>query len=158
MKRSTLFFLVALTVVLGLISALPVGCSWTKTNTTTDATGAITENSSSSVLLDVTEADIATMSNIVTVASNVWDLVSTILSATKSTTSLTLVPNQITLPDGTIMTKENVLKKTNVILLMCYKEAQRLPTAPEVAVYIRTGSLPSEAALIRFAQTGLLSE
>lgn len=135
------------------VAQIVVGCTMLSSSTTTENDdGSTTTVTESSLLLDLSEEDVGALSSLVNVASSVWDLVSEVLVAMKST------DGTFTDGAGVALTREDVIEKSNSISILCYRECSSFPTADEVYKYVAEGTMPSEAALIRFAETGKLHE
>jgi hypothetical protein len=107
-----------------------LGCSHTVTNS--DGTTTTSEYT----------WDNEQLSGLVNVVNGVWTIVAQVITATKDIT----------------FTEEVVKNNAVVIATMAYTTCGKIPTANEIAVYIKDGSKPSKAALERFKTTGILTE
>ena len=107
-----------------------VGCSHTVTNS--DGTTTVSEYT----------WDNEQLSGLVNVVSGVWAIVSQVIESSKD----------ITLTQDIV--KENTIK----IASMAFAVSGKIPTAGEIAKYIKDGSLPSQQALNRFKEGGNLYE
>lgn len=56
------------------------------------------------------------------------------------------------------MTRDVMLARSTDIAMMAFKEAGTVPGPGEIAVYVVTGSEPTEAELIEFGRTGRLAK
>ena len=154
MKKTFVF--VTMLLVVGILVCLPlicaVGCTQTNTSTVTDANGLVT-TTVDNMAVDIDENDIGAIVNL---SSQVWDIVSNIINSLNTDNSAKAIMVKTT--KGDTITKSDVLKKASEISLLCFRESGKLPTAEDIAAYIRAGTMPSEAALTRFADTGRLIE
>lgn len=122
-----------------------VGCGSTTTDTTatTDSSGATTSTTTTST----TEYDLGTdqLTSLVGIASNVWNIISNVIDATKTQRVKAL-------------TETEVHKAAVEIAIAVFDKYGRFPAATDIAAYVQAGTKPSDTALANFAASGSLKE
>lgn len=118
------------------------GCSKSNTETVITETGGVVSTTTTTVT-ETYDLNTEQLTELVTIANNVWNIVSEIIETAKTKTTLT---------------KDTTEKFTIKIASVCFTRYGKFPKPEHIAAYLTAGRTPTETAFVKFGITGNLIE